>query len=270
MEHLGYPEWSRAFLAAYVDAGNDPGLYALLDFYATYRAIVRLKVTCLRLKEVERAEQQVLIAEALLYMDQAYQYAIQFSRPTLWVFCGLPATGKSSLAQELAKAQLIPLFQSDLVRRERQSDPHHEVLPFGQGIYRPGMRHRVYAQLLALAQEKLKGGRSAVLDATFSRRKWRDDARQLAGDLDTNLVFVECLCKKETIRSRLKERETVSSLSDARLEHFTQMLEDFEPISELSPKIHLTIDTDQPLYNAFGHVLSQGYACKCDQVKKLL
>lgn len=270
MEHLGYPEWSRAFLAAYVDAGNDPGLYALLDFYATYRAIVRLKVTCLRLKEVEKAEQQVLMAEARLYMDQAYQYAIQFSRPTLWVFCGLPATGKSSLAQELAKAELIPLFQSDLVRRERQSDPHHKVLPFGQGIYRPGMRHRVYAQLLALAQEKLKGGRSAVLDATFSRRKWRDDARQLAGDLDTNLVFVECLCKKETIRSRLKERETASSLSDARLEHFTQMLEDFEPISELSPKIHLTIDTDQPLRNAFLNVLSQGYACKCDQVKKLI
>lgn len=270
MEHLGYGDRSRTFLAAYVDDADDPQLYSVLDFYAAYRAIVRLKVACLRWQDVGKAQQKALEKEATLYMDQAYRYAIEFSRPTLWVFCGLPGTGKSSLAEGVAKALSIPLFQSDRIRKEEQPDSHQQVVPFGQGLYSPERRHRVYARLLALAQETLKTGHSVILDATYSRRKWRDEARLLASDLDTNLIFVECLCKEETIRSRLKERETESSLSDARLEHLTQMLADFDPMTELTPEIHLTIHTDQPLRDASAGVLSEGYARKCAQVKELL
>jgi predicted kinase len=271
MEHLGHSRWSRAFLAAYVNAANDSELYALLDFYATYRAIVRLKVSCLRLQEVENAhDQKTLIEEARLYMDQAYRYAIQFGRPTLWVFCGLPATGKSSLARQVAKALSISLFESDRVRKEGQADIQEEIVPFGQGLYRTGMRHRVYARLLALAQETLKGGHSVILDATFSHGRWRDDARQLAADLDTNVLFVESVCKEETIRSRLMEREISSCLSDARLQHFPQMLEDFEPLTELTPEVHLKINTDQPLHDSLSETLSAGHARKCAQVERLL
>jgi aminoglycoside phosphotransferase family enzyme/predicted kinase len=270
MEHLGCGDWSLVFLAAYVDSANDPGLFSLLDFYAAYRAIVRLKVTCLRLQEVGKAQQKALENEARLYMGQAYRYAIEFSRPTLWVFCGLPATGKSCLAEGLAKALSIPLFQSDRIRKEEQPVSCQQVVPFGQGLYRPQMRHRVYARLLALAQETLKAGQSVILDATYSRRKWRDEVRVLASDLDTNLVFVECLCKEETIRSRLKQRERESSLSDARLEHLTQMLANFDPVTELSEDIHLAIHTDQPLREASVTILSGGYARKCAQVKRRL
>ena len=271
MEHLGYGNWSRAVLAAFVVGANDPGLFSLLDFYAAYRAIVRLKVTCLRWQEEDKTRKEALGNEARHYMDQAYRYAIEFSRPTLWVFCGLPATGKSSLAQAVAKALSIALFQSDRIRKEQQPDSHEQVVPFGQGLYRREMRHRVYARLLALAQKTLKTGRSVCLDGTYSRRKWRDEALQLASDLDTNLVFVECVSEEETIRSRLKKRGKEFSLSDARLEHFTQMLADFEPVTELWEDMHLTIHTDQqPLGETCVKVLSEGYARKCAQVKKLL
>jgi aminoglycoside phosphotransferase family enzyme/predicted kinase len=270
LEHLGHLEWSLAFLAAYVNHANDPELYALLDFYAAYRAIVRLKVSCLGLKEAEIGKREFLKDEARRYMDQAYQYAIQFSRPTLWIFCGLPATGKSSLAAQVSKALSISVFRSDRIRKEKQAHAHEQVVPFGHGLYRPGMRHRVYAQLLALAQETLRGGDSVILDATFAYRKWRDEARLLATDLDTNLIFVQCLCKEETMRSRLGQRRTTSSLSDARIEHFPEMLADFDPIAELSPEIHLSINTDQPLSDICARVLSEGYAHKCYQVKKLL
>ena len=231
---------------------------------------MRLKVTCLRSLEVKQEEQQVLKVEARLYVDQAYRYAIELARPTLWVFCGLPATGKSSLAKQIAKALSIPLFQSDRIRQERQPGFHQEVLPFGQGLYGLERRHRVYAQLLAMAQETLKGGHSVILDGTYSHRRWRDDARLLASDLDTNIVFVECLCKEETLRSRLKQRAREPSLSDARLQHFPQMVEDFEPLIELAPEIHVTISTEQPLRDAVARVLSEGYASKCAQVKTLL
>ena len=270
MEHLGYSEWSRAFLAAYVDYADDPELYSLLDFYAAYRAVVRLKVSCLRCQEVEKAQQQALRDDARHFLEQAYQYAIRFSRPTFWIFCGLPGTGKSCLAEQVAKALSISLFQSDHIRKERQFQFHQEVVPFGQGVYRLQMRQLVYAQLLAHAQETLKGGHSVILDATYSHRKWRDEARLLASDLDTNIVFVECVCKEDTIFSRLKQRERGSAISDARTEHFAEMLKDFEALTELAPEIWLTTDTDQPLRDAFLKVLSESYACKCAQVKKLL
>jgi aminoglycoside phosphotransferase family enzyme/predicted kinase len=270
MEHMGYAKSSRIFLAAYVNDARDPGLYSLLDFYAAYRAVVRLKVACLRWREVKKSEQEILAADARVYLNQAYRYAIEFSRPTLWIFCGLPATGKSSLGEAVADALGVPLFQSDRVRREEQGEREHERTAFGEGPYRLEMRHRVYTRMLALAQQVLKTGRSVILDATYSRRKWRDGARVLASDLDTNLVFVECLCREETIRSRLIKR-TDSSLSDARLEHFRQMREAFEPATELTEDVHLRILTDkQPLQETLVHVLSDGYAKKSAQVKKLI
>jgi len=270
MEHLGYQKLGRVLLDTYVNKADDPELYALIDFYATYRALVRLKVTELHCREVQKTEQQALRAEAKRYVDQAYQYAIQFSRPTLWVFCGLPATGKSSLAEALGRTLSVRSYQSDRIRKESQSGVNHRIVPFGHGLYRPGMRQRVYTKLLALAHETLKAGRSVILDATFSYRKWRDEVRRLSIDLDTNIVFVECVCPEKTIRSRLKRRELTAGLSGARLKHFSQILEDFESISELPCQIHMKVNTEKPLRRSLAGVLSECYALKYQQVQQLI
>ncbi len=279
LEHLGYSDLSLAFLSAYVDCADDPQLYSLLDFYAAYRAVVKLKTTCFRIQGVKDAEQKALKSEAGFYLNQAYRYTVQFSRPTLLVFCGMPATGKSYLAQTVAKALSLTLFQSDYIRKEGLSHSNHKVESFGKGIYRQQMRHHVYSQMLALAQKALKGGHSVILDATFSKRKWRDEAMRLSMDLDTNIIFIECACKPETIRKRLGQRDGLgdrpgegqedgsSNLSDARLEHFLQISKDFEPLFELNSQIHLTVDTDLSLRNNFLYLLSKGYACKCAQIK---
>ncbi|MDY6851359.1 MAG: AAA family ATPase, partial [Thermodesulfobacteriota bacterium] len=270
LEHLGYPDWSLAFLAEYAARAHDLELYALVDFYAAYRSIVRLKVSCLRSLEVEGPERRIQEDEARLFMKQAYRYAIQLSRPTLWLFCGLPATGKSLLAANVAKTLSIPLFQSDAVRGQGRPEDSPKVVPFGQGLYRANMRGHVYAQMLALAQEALKGGHSVILDATFAHRHWREEARRLAADLDTNLVAAECVCPKETIISRLRQRETEPGLSDARLQHFEQLSADFEPIDELAPNCRFIVNTGQPLDEALGQALSEGYARQCAQVKEIL
>jgi len=265
LEHLNRPAWSGALLAGYVEEAQDPELYALIDFYATYRAIVRLKVTALRLQQVRQAQRESLAQEARRYMAQAYRYAMQFGRATLWVFCGLPATGKSHLAKMVSEALWIPVFQSDRVRKQ-SGFGRPDVVGYAQGPYRPGMRQQVYAHMLGLAQDMLKAGRSAILDATFSRRGWRQSARQLAIDWDANLVFVECVCPEETIRSRLKKRAKEFGLSDARLEHLPQMMAEFEPVVEPEPQYHLVIQTEQPANRALTELLSQGYDRRRRQV----
>ncbi len=272
LEALGHPEVSRPIMAAYVQYSGDFELYALLDFYATYRALVKVKVACLRSTEIAAPEGR-LGSEQMAgeYLDHAYRYALQFSRPTLWVFCGLPASGKSALAERLAEALSLPLFQSDRLRKAEPDHavPEEEVVPFGEGHYRLSWRQRTYARMLALAQENLKNGHSSILDATFSRSKWREEARQLATDLDTNLIFVECVSGEETLKARLKEREPGHSFSDARLQHLPEMIEAFEPLTEVAADTHIRLDTEQPLATSFLELLAAGYASKCAQVKQV-
>jgi hypothetical protein len=273
LESLGYPDASGAIMAAYTEHSADHEFYSLLDFYATYRAIVKVKVACLRSTEIDApAERLALIETAREYLEQAYRYALQFSRPTLWVFCGLPATGKSALAQKLSEALSLILLQSDRIRKEGKDHLtlHETVVPFGEGIYRAAMRQRTYAQMLALALEELKKGHPVILDATFSRTKWREETWQLAKDLDTNLIFVECCCREETIRERLRQREQRLNISDARLRHLTDMIKWFEPLHEVPREMHIRLDTDQPFEKALLELLSEGYARRCAQVRQVL
>jgi aminoglycoside phosphotransferase family enzyme/predicted kinase len=270
LDHLGYPDLGRLLLAAYAETSRDWGIYALLDFYAAYRALVRLKVSCYSLEQKGIKEKPHVEEDIKRYMNQAYEYAVLFGRPTLWVFFGLPASGKSTLSRKTAEALFIPLFQSDGVRKKGHPEPTQQVASFNTGLYRPILRGRVYSHLLSLAQEMLKKGRSVILDATFSQPKWRESVHQLAGDMDTNVIWVECACKTETIVTRLKQRELLPGESDARLSHFKELADHFSPFKTRHPDTHFTIDTDQPVEKAFIEVLSKGYASKRAQVKSLL
>jgi uncharacterized protein len=273
LEFLGHFSASRSIMSAYTEHSGDHDCYSLLDFYAAYRAIVKVKVACLRSTEIDDPKAKSALKEtARDYLEQAYRYALQFSRPTLWVFCGLPATGKSALAEELSKALSLTLFQSDRIRKQGRDllAPREETVPFDQGIYRAAMRQRVYARMLALAQEELKKGHPVILDATFSRTKWREEARQLAMDLDANIIYVECVCRLATIRERLEQREQRQSISDARLQHLDAMVKAFEPLSEIPGEMLIRLDTEQPFNRALLEMLTAGYARKCAQVKQAL
>jgi uncharacterized protein len=269
MEQLGYQEQSQMVLKAYMDYADDPDIYAIIDFYSCYRAIVRLKVACLRYNELETQERQnVTKDEISAFLNQAYRYTLLFSRPTLWVFTGLPASGKSALAQRIANTLSMIVYSSDSIRKEK--DSHPELVHYGEGKYTEERRRRIYAKMLSLAQEKLKKGRSVILDATYSRRKWREEVVQLAFDLDSNLIFVECECKPETIRSRLKQREEFSSLSDARIQHLPELISNFEPITELDPRSHIKVKTENSIDETFHQILSRAYLCKSAQIENCL
>lgn len=272
LEHLGREDLCQEFLAAYAERADDFEMYALLDFYAAYRAVVKVKVACLRWEEMESPkEREALAKEAMSYLQQAYRYALQFSRPTIWAVMGLPATGKSSVAGMLSKKLSLPIFQSDLIRREMPgvTETSLGVVGYDEGAYRSTMRQRVYGKMLLMAMDELKKGHSVVLDATFCNRRWRDELRQLAGDLDTNLVVVECTSDEQTIRARLQRREGEGGISDARLEHLPQMMREYETPSELPPEIFLQLDTSLPQAQAIARALSHGYAKKREQVKAL-
>lgn len=272
LERSGHGALSRTILDAYVDRARDFDLYSLIDFYAAYRAIVKVKVACLRWAELEDADHALSVQrEAVEYLELAYRFALQFSRPTLYVCCGLPASGKSYLARTLADALDLVLIQSDRLRKEREGIAAEKpvIVSYNEGLYRLERRQYVYAAMLAAAQDELRRGRSVILDASFSRRRWREDARQLATDCDTNLIVLECACDADGIRERLRQRDLSAGVSDARLRHLPEMMEAFEPVREFDPSEHLVVDTCQPFEHSLAQVFSAGYARKCEQVRAL-
>jgi uncharacterized protein len=272
MERLGHSELSLAILSGYIEVSRDYGLYTVLDFYSCYRAIVKMKVTCLTWTELEEGDRKKeMEVRAAQYLDLSFRYAIQCSRPSIYVFCGLPGTGKSTFATRLGELLDLSLFRSDQARRDLPEYSHPGPVPFGTGFYRPDMRARVYSRLLALAQHEVKKGRSVILDATFSLRKWREEAVRLGGDLDANILFFECECAKSTILERMGRRRTDGdSLSDARPEHLPMLVEEFEDIQELPTAFHAKIDTELDLGDNLRNMLSKAYTMRRSQVERAI
>lgn len=260
MDFAGRPETARALIHAYVQRSGDVEIFALLNFYKCYRAMVLCKINAMRLDEggLNGNEAAALLAETRTYLDLAYGYALSFARPVIWVVCGLPASGKSAVAGELSSLLGAKVFHSDVVRKQLfgvAQDAHLNLAPEAS-IYSPKATSLTYGRLLLLAQETMEKGESVVLDATFSRAHDRREALRLARDMDVKLVFVECVAPEAVLRKRLIQRETTATVSDARIGHFDYFKARFEPLDEGLDARHIRVNTARPMGECLMQVLS--------------
>jgi len=256
----GYPQIARRLLKEYIQLSGDRGVMMLMDFYKCYRAFVRAKVYCFRLRQAESAdEEQRLGRLAQQHLDLAYEYALQFSRPTIYVVCGMIASGKSTVAGALAEALQIKTINSDVVRKKLFSQQSFENrnADFGEGMYGKGATAVTYDKLLKEAQEQIRNGHSVILDATFSREYQRRDVLRMAADTDTNIVFIECRCREAVIRQRLEKRNDGHDVSDARLKHLDGFKRRYEAFNDIGSAIVIAIDTEKPLEENMAVLLAR-------------
>jgi predicted kinase len=120
----------------------------------------------------------------------------------LILFSGLPGTGKSTLAETLAKYLGIPVFAKDwleatLIRSELQPTKEEKPLGFAG-----------YELLTVLAERQLMLEQSAILDSVAASRSIRRTWSQLADQYEADFRVIECICSDEALhRSRLKGRK---------------------------------------------------------------
>ncbi|MCC6626062.1 MAG: AAA family ATPase [Chloroflexi bacterium] len=251
LDHYGRADLAWAFVAAYERAADDHGLASLLDFYKTYRAVVRGKVESFRSAQssVPAPERAAAAAAAREYFDLAFAYAGGVARPALLITCGLMGTGKTALADALARRLALVHLTADATRKRlvglRPTD--HAYTAFGQGLYSPEMSRRTYDALLADAYTWLSRGCSVIIDASFKRASERARARALAASLDVPFAAIECVCPADVVRQRVTDRLTVpGTVSDARWDLYAAQRADFDPVVELRPDEHLLVDTTAP------------------------
>jgi aminoglycoside phosphotransferase family enzyme/predicted kinase len=247
----GRVDLAERLLAGYAQETNDFDLYALVDFYESYRAHVRAKVSSLVARDPavgpalrERADREV--RRYLLLALSAGRPALL--PPCLVCVCGIIASGKSNVAALVANELSAPVVEADRTRKHLLgvAPSTHLDEPPWRGAYDPALTDRVYAEILRCAGVVLDSGRAVVVDASFRSRDWRRKALVLAGSRNVPPLFIECRVPPEVARERLLLRETTSVVSDARLPIYDEFRAQFDPLDELPAAAHLVVDTQGP------------------------
>jgi uncharacterized protein len=166
---------------AYRDAGGDPGEDQLIAFYASYRALVRAKVALLRAAQYPASSSkhgcESAAARDLLALAERFAWLARL--PLVIVLCGVPAAGKSHLAQALAEVSRLPHLSSDVTRKRLAGiRPQQRAR---SEVYRADFNRLTYAELGRRAARETARCGGALVDATFRHRADREARRTPSG-----------------------------------------------------------------------------------------
>jgi aminoglycoside phosphotransferase family enzyme/predicted kinase len=257
----GRVDLKERFLASYAEESEDHDLYALVDFYESYRAYVRAKIGALSLRSAPVHARRQLEAQ----IRRHFLLALASERkpdspPRVFALAGLIASGKSTLARALAAELAVPRISSDRTRKALRGVS--ATTPLADGAfaanYSEAASAAVYREVLRRAAVVLESGRSVVLDASFRSSAARTAARDLARRMHAPFLLIECQAPLEVCRARLAERARGPSESDGRSQIFEQFVAQYEPIRGLPPGEHVVVDTGGSLENALASLRSRG------------
>jgi aminoglycoside phosphotransferase family enzyme/predicted kinase len=255
----GRQDLSEDFLAHYARAADDYDLYALVDFYESYRAHVRAKVSSLLMDDPNLAADARALAAA--QARKYYVLAEACSReplepPRLVAVGGVIASGKSTVAEGLARLIHAPVIDSDRTRKRLLGvDPLTPLTDAAfSGAYDRDVTARTYQELLRRAEVVLRSRRSVILDASFREREARLAALELSQRLGVSLLFIECSADAASSRERLAQRAQQSSISDGRAELLEAFVASYEPVVELPAESCMRVDTTRPLADTMAEI----------------
>ena len=248
LDYNGYPDHAETFVNAYIRHSGDYEIRSLLNFYKCYYAYVRGKVVGFEINDssIRQEERHDAAKTAASYFDLAYTYAARLEKPTLILMAGLTGTGKSVRARLIAPRIGADIIQTDVVRKEilniELTERHHEA--FDKGIYSEEVTRRTYDRALEQALEKLKEGKSVIIDASHKSRDDRRKAFEAAARLHADFFVIECICPDNIIRERLNLRmSNKREVSDGRWEIYQEQKKKFDAITEIPDRIHIILDT---------------------------
>lgn len=266
LDFNGYFGHAREFVNDMADALGESAA-GVLDFYKCYRAYVRGKVGSLTSvgEGVPEEERREAAETARKYFSLALRYALLGSSPTIIVTFGIIGSGKSTVAEMLAKELSCPVVSSDWVRKEitGTGETERNQEGYGGGIYSEETTARTYGEIISRGEEALKKYNTVILDASFSKRRWREMLSEKSAAGGYGVVFVQTAAPEEVTRERLIRREKEgTSVSDAgagMLERFTA---DFEGPDEVGAGRLFTADTagggEEMLTRLFRDIIGAG------------
>lgn len=268
LDFNGYPKFGNFVVSEVSKKLEDKTIFEIVDFYKCYRAYVRGKVESIRSEapEVSEKDRKFSHEKSKKYFQLALRYSLFGSKPGIIVIFGLIGTGKTTLANLLSDELSAEVISSDQVRKEITGTKltEREFKGFSKGIYSKKTTDQTYNEVLKKGIREIQLGKNVILDASYSKRKYRNEVRLEAKKLGVPLLFIETAASKNIIRKRLLEREKVGkSISDARWEIFEDFNKRFEEPSELSMKTYFMVNTktnfEETLVKALKNAISKNF-----------
>ncbi|MCU0444880.1 MAG: AAA family ATPase [Microscillaceae bacterium] len=196
----------------------------LLNFYESYRACVRGKVDSFKALEAEIPPEIRAFnsQKAQEYFYLALRYAVLGRNPTLIIVLGGVATGKTTVAANVAKYLNIKHFNSDTLRKQIHNLPLYHRLPdIARGqLYTPQANQMVYEELNRQALQTLDKEGFAVVDATFRNQVFLQNLIDICEKKQIQVLLIQTLASEQTVVARLQQREYEQVVSDMRLSDY--------------------------------------------------
>jgi aminoglycoside phosphotransferase family enzyme len=245
LDDRGRSQFAWCFLNAYLRHTGDYDGLKVLRFYQVYRAMVRAKVLCLRLRQpgLSTHERRAELEQLESYLALAASYT-HIQPPQLIITHGLSGSGKTTFVNGLAPHIGAICIHSDLERKRLHHLQANQSgkAAFQKGIYSSTASHKTYERLNQLAALILDAGYSAIVDATFIKQADRQQMQQLARSRQCPLVILDFQLHEKLLRQRLKQRvKKGDSLSDADESVLDFQIARAEPLS--TPEKNISIAT---------------------------
>lgn len=154
--------------------------------------------------------------------------------PQLIVVFGLPFSGKSTFARELADAIDGRVINSDIIRDDFLL----------RGNYGDKAKEKVYAEMLKIAVGLIENGDSVVLDGTYYKESLRRKVVNKARELHLIAHFIEVKADEEVIRDRIgaKRKEP-----EADYDVYLNIRAQFEPLCSCHLIVHSDCQTSDEM-----------------------
>lgn len=257
IDHYGRADLSHQFVQSYVKFSQDLDMLRLLPFYKCYRAYVRGKVESFKLddKYISERDKEDARFTASGYFDLASFYVRP--RPALLITVGVTGTGKTTIAEAMARHTGLVVISSDVVRKQLAGVPsaEHHFDSFGTGLYSPEFSRRTYDTMIGRARDFLASGTSVILDASFIKAADRLKVKDLADEIGVDMFVLECRANEDLIRTRLSGRMNEGTVSDGREEILDPQLRTFEPVTDSSTGHRIEIDSSATLESNINEIL---------------
>ena len=246
LEDHKQPELAQRFLNRYLEyTGDYPGCQ-VLQFYLSYRAMVRAKVAAIRLaqKGISQEESDAAREELDSYLKLALSYTKQ-KKSFVIITRGMSASGKSTLTQPLLEKTGAIRVRSDIERKRifgitPGQDAHAEP---EQGIYSREATLKTYIKLLALSETIIDAGLPVIVDATFSTAEQRQLFKELAVKKHVRYIILEFIATEETLKQRIRERKR--DVSDADIDVLENQIKNWRPLEENEKNYSISVDTEK-------------------------
>ena len=235
LDDRGAESLSWHFLNRYMQQTGDYQALPLLNYYKSYRAMVRTKVICLRLNQPGLSDSEREFDNGLLhsYLNLASNY-MQPRKTPLIISHGFSASGKSTFINQFAPLCGAISILSDIERKRIHGfgATVSSQSKVATGIYTEEASQQTYNKLLELAETILKSSFPVMVDATFLRQQHREQMQQLATRLSVPFIILDFPLNKEELFRRIELRnKQAGQVSEATFDVLKKQLEQAQPMA---------------------------------------